>query len=72
MKNPILDELHRVRERLLEDAGGTLDALVDQLQAEEQASDRPRFKSRRTIRCTGPAKASGPAIENQSSPPDDR
>ncbi len=25
-KNPILDELHDVRERLLTDAGGTLDA----------------------------------------------
>ena len=43
-KNPILDELRSVRERLLEDAGGTLDALVDRLQAEEQKSDRPRFK----------------------------
>jgi hypothetical protein len=27
--NPILDELHAVREQLLADAGGTLDALVD-------------------------------------------
>lgn len=43
MKNPILDELHAVREQLLADAGGTLDALVDRLQAEEQQSDRPRF-----------------------------
>ena len=46
--NPFLDELHTVRERLLADAGGTLDALVDFLQAEEQESDRPRFKRRRT------------------------
>lgn len=45
-KNPILDELHDVRERLLAEAGGTLDALVDRLQAEEQQSHRPRFKSR--------------------------
>lgn len=52
-KNPILDELHAIRERLLTEAGGTLDALVDQLQAEEQESDRPRFKSRRTNKdCT--------------------
>lgn len=51
-KNPILDELHAIRERLLTEAGGTLDALVDQLQAEEQESDRPRFKSRRTKDCT--------------------
>ena len=35
-KNPILDELHAIREKLLDDAGGTLDALVDRLQAEEQ------------------------------------
>ena len=35
-KNPILDELHAMREKLLDDAGGTLDALVDRLQAEEQ------------------------------------
>lgn len=51
-KNPILDDLHAIRERLLADAGGTLDALVDRLQAEEQQSDRPRFKSRRTKNCT--------------------
>ncbi len=47
-KNPILDELHAVREKLLDDAGGTLDALVDRLQAEEQQSDRPRYRTRRT------------------------
>ena len=51
-KNPILDELHAIRERLLAEAGGTLDALVDRLQAEEKQSDRPRFKSRRTMDCT--------------------
>ena len=47
-KNPILDELHSIREQLLADAGGTLDALVDRLQAEEQLSDRPRYQSKRT------------------------
>jgi len=70
--NPILDELHAVRERLLADAGGTLDALVDRLQAEEQESDRARFRPRRTIRCTGAAKSSEVAVENQLSPPGDR
>ena len=70
--NPILDELHAVRERLLADAGGTLDALVDCLQAEEQQSDRPRFKSRRTNRCTGTTKSAELPIENQSSPPGER
>jgi hypothetical protein len=48
IKNPILDELHTVREQLLADAGGTLDALVDRLQTEEQNSHRPRFKPRQT------------------------
>jgi hypothetical protein len=48
VKNPILDELHAVRQRLLEESGGTLDALVDRLQAEEQRSDRPRFQPCRT------------------------
>jgi hypothetical protein len=71
-RNPILDELHAVREQLLADAGGTLDALVDRLQAEEQESDRPRFKPRRTIPSTGAAKSGELEVENQSSPPGDR
>ena len=70
-KNPILDELHAVRERLLADAGGPLDALVDRLQAEEQKSDRPRFRSRRTKRCTGAAKPRESEVENLSLPPGD-
>jgi len=71
MKNPILDELHAIREQLLEDAGGTLDALVDRIQAAEQRSTRPRFKTRRTIRCTGAAKSGKIEVDNQSSPPRD-
>jgi hypothetical protein len=39
MKNPILDEIRHAREALLSQAGGTLDALVDRLQAEERRSD---------------------------------
>jgi len=70
--NPILNELHAVRERLLADAGGTLDALVDRLQAEERQSDRPHFEPRRTIRSTGAAKSGELAVESQSSPPRDR
>ncbi len=45
--NPILDELRQIREKLLEDAGGTLDGLVDALQEEEKKSTRLRFESRR-------------------------
>ncbi len=70
--NPILDELHAVRERLLADAGGTLDALVDYLQAEEQRSDRPRFQPRRTSRCTGTAKSGELPMDNLSSPPSEQ
>ncbi|MBA3313986.1 MAG: hypothetical protein M3552_13025 [Planctomycetota bacterium] len=43
--NPILEELHSIRERLLADAGGTLDALVDRLQAEERRSERRRYET---------------------------
>jgi hypothetical protein len=71
-KNPILDELHAVREALLADAGGTLDALVDRLQAKEQQSNRPRFKPRRTIRSAGAANSGELAVDKQSSPPGDR
>lgn len=71
-KNPILDELHAVRKKLLDDAGGTLDALVDRLQAEEQQSNRPRYRGRRTIRCTGVAKSGELVVDNQSSLPRDR
>ena len=38
MKNPILDELHEVRRKLLEESGGTLAGLVARLQAEEKTS----------------------------------
>lgn len=69
-KNPILDELRSIREQLLEDAGGTLDALVDRLQAEEQKSDRPHFKPRQSIRSTEAAKSDETTIEKQSLPPE--
>jgi hypothetical protein len=69
-KNPILEELHAVRRQLLADAGGTLDALVDRLQREEQASDRPRFKCR-TNRCAAPAASGKLAVDNQTSQGDD-
>ncbi|MDA1165332.1 MAG: hypothetical protein O3B13_19715 [Planctomycetota bacterium] len=67
--NPILDELHAVREKLLLDAGGTLDALVDRLQAEEHNSDRPRYETRRTKRSTGAAVDTGSGIPSHTPPP---
>jgi hypothetical protein len=71
-KNPILDELHAVREELLADAGGTLDALVDRLQAEERVSVRPRFRPGQSDQCAGVTKSGEAAVENQLSPPGDR
>ena len=58
-ENPILDELHAVRERLLGEAGGTLDSLVDRLQAEELKSDRPRYNARKEEEEKGKAAPSG-------------
>jgi ribosomal 50S subunit-associated protein YjgA (DUF615 family) len=45
-KNPILDELRETRERLLAEAGGTLDGLVAQLQRDECQSDREFIRPR--------------------------
>jgi hypothetical protein len=67
-KNPIIDELHAVREKLLAEAGGTLDALVDRLQAEERKSDRPRFNPRQTTEPDAMDDRDSAANENQSSP----
>jgi hypothetical protein len=39
-KNPILDELRDTRERLLAEAGGTLEGLVARLQIDERQSSR--------------------------------
>ena len=62
-KNPILDELHAVREQLLADAGGTLEGLVAKIQADQKTSGRTIRKTRRTIRCTDVAKSSDSAVE---------
>lgn len=66
-KNPILDELRAVREQLLADAGGTLDALVDRLQSEEQQSARPGYQSRRTSQIVGAPKSRTDEVEELSS-----
>ena len=54
--NPILDELRETRDRLLAEAGGTLEGLVAQLQRDERRSVREfvRPKSRTNL-CTGAA-----------------
>jgi hypothetical protein len=42
--NPILDELHATRERLLAESGGTVSGLLDRLRADQAASKRPKYK----------------------------
>jgi len=69
--NPILDDLHATRRKLLEKSGGTLAGLVARLQAEQEASGRTILKTRRTNRCSGAAKSGELEVENLSSPPGD-
>ncbi len=71
-KQPILDELHAVREQLLAESGGTLAGLVARLRAEQASSGRIILKTRRTDQCTGAAKSGESEIDNFSSAPDDR
>ena len=71
--NPILDELRETRERLLAEAGGTLEGLVAQLQRDERRSGREFVRPKsRTVRCTGAVESGALAMEGQSSPPGDR
>ncbi len=72
-KNPILDELRETRERLLAEAGGTLDGLVAQLQRDERQSGREFVRPRRgTDGCIGAAESGVLAVGSPSSPPKDR
>ena len=70
--NPILDELHATRERLLAESGGTVSGLLDRLRADQAASDRPTYNppDNNAIHPTGEAASS--EVENLSSPPGDR
>jgi hypothetical protein len=67
-KNPILDELHATRRKLLDESGGTLAGLVARLQAEQEASGRTILKTPRT----NPSKSVPLPVESQSSPSGDR
>ena len=42
MDDPIVEEIHRVREKLLEECGGSLERLMDRLKARED-EDRSRL-----------------------------
>lgn len=48
MTDPILEELHRTRERLLEESGGTLATLVAKLQLDQAKSGHELRDTRRT------------------------
>jgi hypothetical protein len=50
-KQPILDELHAIRERLLAESGGTPSGLVARVRAEQESSGRTILKTRRSERC---------------------
>ena len=63
-RQPILDELHAVREKLLADSGGTLAGLVARLQAEQAKSGRIILK---TTRSAGPSKSNEVAVETSAS-----
>ena len=39
--DPVLEELHRTRRRMLDDCGGSLDELVARLRERERASGHP-------------------------------
>ncbi len=63
-KNPILDELHAAREKLLADAGGDLDQLVAGIREREARSGHkvvsvPVHDSQITNRSTGAAVGRG-------------
>jgi hypothetical protein len=67
IRNPILDELRETRERLLAEAGGTLEGLVARMQREEQRSERDFFppKDRPAARTSGARDASIPVAPRQ-------
>lgn len=68
-RNPILDELQTVREQLLVDAGGTLDALVDRLQADQRVSGRAAWHRPRPAAANESATAAQPGLVVEPSPP---
>lgn len=65
-KNPILDELHATRERLLAESGGTISGLLARLQDEQSQSNRPRFQGQASKPSTGKTKSSNRTIEKNS------
>lgn len=46
-KDPIVEEVHRVREKILDECGGNIEKLMDKLKARER-NHKPRLISRNT------------------------
>jgi len=66
-KNPILDELRQTREKLLAEAGGTIEGLVARLQQDERLSHRQIVRPKnRTTRCAEAAKSGVSAVDRQT------
>ena len=63
MNDPILDDLHRVREQLLEESGGTLASLVSKLEKDQLKSGRELREARRTKPCTEASDGAGSTLE---------
>lgn len=61
-RNPILEEIYKVREQILAEYHGDTSAYLRDAQGRLIASGRPIAKiKQRTIRCTGAAKLNGSA-----------
>lgn len=69
--DPILNELHAVRERMLLDAGGTLAGLVAKIQADQTKSGRTVLKTADLHRMHRSGACASSNVENQTSPPGD-
>lgn len=73
MTNPILKELHDVRDQILAEHKDDLADFLRTGFAQTKAAGHPIAKvKQRTIRCTGAAKSGKLAMESQSSPPGER
>ena len=66
--NPLLDELHATRQKLLAESGGTLAGLVARLQAEQKTSGRIILSTRQTQPCADSAKPEASADADLTPP----
>ena len=69
MKDPILEDLHATRERMLAESGGTLEGLVLRLQKEQSESGRLLWEPRRTLQGLDSAEKAGRDLRPGGSTP---